>query len=79
MGGGGDGRVRKKKIWRRAYEWCIWSRDSRSPHAAGTKKMDATFFFLGGGDLRRKRVHDGVDAVGDKPKKEKRCGALRVW
>ena len=37
------------------------------------------FFFLFSGDLRRKRVHDGVDAVGDKPKKEKRCGALRVW
>ena len=35
--------------------------------------------FLFSGDLRRKRVHDGVDAVGDKPKKEKSCGALRVW
>ena len=43
------------------------------------KKWMRLFFWGGGGDLRRKRVHDGVDAVGDKPKKEKRCGALRVW
>ena len=55
--------------------------EPRQPISArsGYQKNGCDFFFWGGGDLRRKRVHDGVDAVGDKPKKEKRCGALRVW
>ena len=55
--------------------------EPRQPISArsGYQKNGCDFFFGGGVELRRKRVHDGVDAVGDKPKKEKRCGALRVW